>query len=95
MMFQVACDRVRDAMDRIQDSDTRISDLAIAATNALGWQDVTKCLPEKGDVVMCTDGKARWMDRYDPDSPIFDKPFLGTPMYPNAVPTHWHPIQNI
>lgn len=51
------------AMDGVHDMDTGLTDYAKAAAKGLGWIDITKEIPTIEDVVVCTDGKARWLDK--------------------------------
>ena len=73
-------------MDNISDMDTRISDFAAAAVDALGWRTFEKSQPEDGDWILVTDGEARWVDRY----------FLphAAHKFGSHVATHWHPVQD-
>jgi hypothetical protein len=82
-----AIEVVFEAMDNIQDYDTTLHDYAAAAVKALGWHSLATTLPEIDQVVVCTDGTARWLDKrtkYQPDM-----------KWTGHTPTHWHPILEI
>lgn len=79
-----AIELVYDAMDNIQDMDTTLHMYAAAAVKALGWYDITESLPELDQTVVCTDGKARWLDMRFAECPDM--------MWQGHTPTHWHPI---
>jgi hypothetical protein len=75
------------AMDNRRDMDTSLTDYAKAATEAVGWREVTKEMPDINDVVVCTNGKARWLD----------KRIVGCDelKWQEHVATHWHPLLDL
>lgn len=75
------------AMDNISDYDTNLHMYAKAAVKALGWRELAKELPDLEDVVVCTDGTARWLDMRTEHFP--DMKWTG------HTPTHWHPLLNL
>ncbi len=78
------------AMDGIHDMDTGLTDYAKAAAKGLGWIDLAKDKPELDDVVVCTNGKARWLDkRMDGFEGIHMLKWNG------HTATHWHPIADL
>lgn len=87
MDIDEAVEIVRDAMGNTQDYDTTFRTYAEAAVKVLGWRDISKEIPVIDDVVVCTDGKYRWLDKrtkYD-----------ATMKWQDHLPTHWHPIMDI
>jgi hypothetical protein len=79
-----AIELVYEAMDNKQDYDTTLHMYAAAAVDALGWHPLATTRPEIDQVVVCTNGKARWLDKrtaYSPDM-----------KWDGHTPTHWHPI---
>jgi hypothetical protein len=84
MNIEDAVEIAYEAMDNIQDYDTTLHMYARAAVDALGWQDIATTLPELNQTVVCTDGKARWLDMRFAERP--DMQWQG------HTPTHWHPI---
>lgn len=86
---QELIDEVRDAMCDVQDMDTQLRDYARAAVDHLGWRTTSKALPDFGDLVVCTDGEARWLDtrhKYAPDLKFWTSG-------KEHIATHWHPVQ--
>lgn len=75
------------AMDNIVDYDTSRTDYAKSAAKALGWIDLKTDIPALDDVVACTDGKARWLDKRIAG---FDEL-----KWCGHVATHWHPLADI
>jgi hypothetical protein len=75
------------AMDNIADMDVTLRMYARAAAKGLGWRDISKEIPAIDDVVVCTDGERRWLDKrtkYQPDM-----------KWDGHTPTHWHPIADV
>ena len=87
MNIDDAAELAYEAMDNIHDMDTTLHMYAKAAAKALGWRDITKEIPEIDDVVVCTDGTHRWLDKRTAHMP--DMKWQG------HTPTHWHPIADI
>lgn len=85
---QTLIDEFRDAMDNFNDMDVTLSDFARAAVNCLGWRELANEKPEEGDMVIATDGKARWMDMWF--SSILQMCWNG-----KHVATHWHPVLDL
>lgn len=82
-----AIEIVYEAMDNRSDYDVTLRMYAEVAVDALGWHDITKSLPDFNQVVVCTDGKHRWLDmRFAP------RPDM---KWQGHAPTHWHPILEI
>lgn len=79
-----AIEIVFEAMDNKQDYDTTLHMYAAAAVDALGWQDIATTIPELNQIVVCTDGKHRWLDMRMAACP--DMRWNGN------TPTHWHPL---
>ena len=50
----------------------------------LGWIEITKKLPDIEVVVVCTNGKARWLDKRTTYSLEM--------RWGGHTPTHWHPL---
>lgn len=75
------------AMDNVADIDTPWSKYAAVAVDALGWQDFNKTSPQTGGFVICTNGRARWVDKYSWAGRV--------PEFDGAKATHWHPVQEI
>lgn len=82
-----AIEVVFEAMDNIQDYDTTLHMYAAAAVKALGWHPLATTLPQIDQVVVCTDGTHRWLDKRIAAMP--DMKWQG------HTPTHWHPILEI
>lgn len=76
-----------EAMDNISDMDTTLTQYAKAAAEGLGWRDLSKEIPELNDVVVCTNGKARWLDRRVAG---FDEL-----KWQEHIATHWHPLADL
>lgn len=74
-------------MDNIHDMDTSLTDYAKAAAQALGWIDISKKVPDFDDVVVCTNGRARWLDSRTLYSPEM--------RWNGHAPTHWHPLADL
>lgn len=78
------------AMDNVHDMDTSRTDYAKAAAEGLGWIDLKKEMPALDDVVVCTDGKARWLDkRMDGFEEMHLLKWNG------HKATHWHPVADL
>lgn len=75
------------AMDNVHDMDTSRTDYAKAAAEGLGWIEIAKELPEFEDVVVCTDGEARWLDKR--------MKYFQEMRWNGHTPTHWHPIADL
>lgn len=75
------------AMDNISDMDTSLEEFAKAAAEGLGWRDLSKDVPIVGEVVVATNGKARWLDARTPWS--FEL------KWQEHTATHWHPISDL
>ena len=75
------------AMDNINDMDVSLEQYAEAAAIGLGWRDLLKDVPIAGEVVVATDGEARWLDMRTPYS--FDMKWQG------HTATHWHSIADL
>lgn len=76
------------AMDSISDIDVSLEQYASAAAKGLGWRDLSKDVPIIGEVVVATDGKARWLDAR--------QPFDGFELkWQRHTATHWHPIADL
>jgi hypothetical protein len=75
------------AMDNISDMDVSLEQYAGAAAEGLGWRDLSKDVPIAGEVVVATDGIARWLDARTPWG--FDLKWQG------HTATHWHPIADL
>lgn len=87
MTPQDMTDRIWCAMDNRSDMDTSLTDYAKAAMEAVGWQDIKNEQPELNEVVVCTNGKARWLDRRIAG---FDEL-----KWQEHVATHWHPLLDL
>lgn len=87
MDIEEATEAACDAMDNIQDYDTSLRMYARAAVKALGWRDIRGSQPAMGDVVVCTDGTHRWLDKRTAIDPAMK--------WQGHSPTHWHPILDI
>jgi hypothetical protein len=74
-------------MDKIPDMSTIDRAYAKAAAEGLGWRDLSKDVPWFGEVVVATDGEARWLDMRTPHS--FDMKWQG------HTATHWHSIADL
>jgi hypothetical protein len=70
-------------------SDAEIERLR--AQTALGWRDLSKEKPDNGDMVIATDGKARWMDIYSTAMPQMT--WSGDNRH--HVATQWHLVLNL
>lgn len=82
---------VEAAMDNKRDMDTPWSTYAAAAVDALGWRSIADDPPDAGDLIILTDGDARWMTTAHVRSDYFmrwqdTKPHVGT---------HWHPVHEL
>lgn len=78
---------VEAAMDNVHDMDTPWSTYAAAAVDALGWRTFETDPPERGDFIMATNMRARWVDKYaSPDVPS---------RFGEHVATHWHPVHDL
>ena len=77
------------AMDNIMDMDTSRTDFAKAAAEGLGWIALKEDIPALDDVVVCTDGKARWLDKRMSDFEEREMKWDG------HIATHWHPIADL
>lgn len=75
------------AMDNVHDMDTSLTKYARAAAEGLGWIDLAKEKPDLDDVVVCTNGKARWLDQRIAG---FDQL-----KWQEHVATHWHPLADL
>lgn len=75
------------AMDNVADMDTSRTDYAKAAAEGLGWIAISKELPALEDVVVCTDGIARWLDKRTEHFPFMK--------WNGHTPTHWHPLADL
>lgn len=75
------------AMDNVHDLDTGRTQYAKAAAEGLGWIDLAKEKPDLDDVVVCTNGKARWLDKRIAG---FDQL-----KWQEHVATHWHPLADL
>lgn len=81
-----AIEVVYEAMDRIQDMDTTLRMYAGAAVDALGWKPLAvTSMPDIDQVVVCTDGNARWLDKITDFDPKLK--------WDGHIATHWHAIQ--
>ena len=76
-----------EAMDNISDMDTSLTRYAKAAAEGLGWRPIAEEVPPLNDVVVCTDGKARWLDKRMPELPEMK--------WNGHTPTHWHPLADL
>jgi hypothetical protein len=54
---------------------------------SLGWIEIAKALPAFEEVVVCTDGVARWLDKRTEH--FLDMRWMG------HAPTHWHPLADL
>lgn len=84
---QSRIDEVYEAMSNVHDMDTSLTDFAKAAVECLGWRDVNESLPDIDDVVVCTNGKARWLDRRT--ASMRELKCMG------HTATHWHPLADV
>lgn len=75
------------AMYNISDMDTTLGEFAKAAAEGLGWRDLSKDVPIAGEIVVATDGAARWLDMRTAYS--FDMKWQG------HTATHWHSIADL
>lgn len=75
------------AMDNVSDMETSRTQYARAAAEALGWIELAKERPELDDVVVCTNGKARWLDKRIVG---FDEL-----KWQEHIATHWHPLADL
>lgn len=82
-----AIEIVYEAMDNIQDFDSTLHEFAEAAVKALGWHDLAKTIPEIDQVVVCTDGTHRWLDKRTA--------FMPDMKWQGHTPTHWHPVLEV
>ena len=80
------------AMDNVHDMDTNTNDFAAAAVDALGWRTLDRDLPEPGDLIVLTDGEARWMEKFYPDSEMSWRRWTDTKPH---IATHWHPLHEL
>lgn len=76
------------AMDNISDMDTTLEQFAKAAAEGLGWRDLSIEIPIAGEIVVATDGKARWLDARQPLDGFILK-------WQGHTATHWHPIADL
>ena len=78
---------VMSAMDNKADMDTPWRVYAAAAVDALGWRSFEDEVPERGDFIIVTDGKARWVEKH----------FIGAfpPSFGDHTGTHWHPVHEL
>lgn len=77
------------AMDNIADIDTGRTQYAKAAADGLGWIELKKEIPALDDVIVCTDGKARWLDMRMSGFEEMEMKWDG------HTATHWHPIADL
>lgn len=83
-----AIDIVQHALDNVHDMDTPWSVYAAAAVDALGWRSLADDPPdEDGELVIATDGKARWLAKWFSDYPDIN--------FGNHKATHWHPVLDL
>lgn len=86
-------DEFRDAMDNRADYDTSLRDYAAAAVDRLGWRDLQKEKPDNREMVIATDGKARWMDMWiDIHDGMTWASHVDRTLH---VATYWHPILDL
>lgn len=78
------------AMDNVHDMDTSRTMYAKAAAEGLGWIDLKSEIPALDDVVVCTDGKARWLDKRM--NGFEEREML---KWDGHTATHWHPIADL
>lgn len=57
----------------------------------LGWRALVDEAPREGDVVIATDGEARWMDAYYPQI-VTSLTWYGVKRH---IATHWFPLPPI
>lgn len=84
---QILIDEFHDAMDNRNDMDVTLREFATAAVDCLGWRDLAKDKPDDRDMVIATNGKARWMDMW-----LKGAPFM---KWQGHSATHWHPILDL
>lgn len=76
------------AMDDISDMDVSLEQYAEAAAVGLGWRDLSNEVPIVGEVVVATDGNARWLDAR--------QPYCGFELkWQGHTATHWHSIADL
>lgn len=78
------------AMDNVHDMDTGRAQYAKAAAEGLGWIDLKQEIPALDDVVVCTDGNARWLDKRMDG---FEEAEMLK--WDGHTATHWHPITDL
>lgn len=69
------------------DAIEQLEELVIDALRQKGWQELADEVPEIERTVVCTDGKARWLDKVTDYSP--------TMKWDGHSPTHWHYIADV
>lgn len=69
--------------DAIEEFEQLVSD----ALSQMGWQKLPETAPEIDRVVVCTDGRRRWLDMVTDYSPKMK--------WDGHEPTHWHYVANL